>query len=116
MREDTAPAPRQPKPPGLAFELRYPDGNWVRLHFNGNVEGAPPNTVVINHAANYLYYLQAYQEMEDAARGTEKPDRKLADQEPNGRQQEKNNSDMAHLCVDVSHKAPHLLARQPPKK
>lgn len=43
----------------LAFELRFPDGNWVRLYLNGRSEGLPEGTVMVNWAVQHLYYLQS---------------------------------------------------------
>lgn len=47
-----------PFPSGLAFELRYPNGDIVRLHSDGTTEGIPPGTVVINRVFHLMCALR----------------------------------------------------------
>lgn len=43
----------------LAFELRFPDGNWARLYLDGRTEGLPAGTIMVNWVMPHLYCLQA---------------------------------------------------------
>lgn len=45
-------------PEGLAYELRWPDGQLIRLYANGTTEGLPPGTIVINRVPRLMYALR----------------------------------------------------------
>jgi hypothetical protein len=55
----------------IAYELRYPDGHWVRLYDNGHVEGVPSGTLVVNWVHHLLISssLRVRQECEAQAQG-----------------------------------------------
>lgn len=90
-------------PDELAFELRYPDGHWVRMYKNGRVDGVPKGTIIINWVPHLLNYAQALRDCHEAAQNNRQPDIEQEAGQQQLRRQGENSDDILQPLYHDSH-------------
>jgi hypothetical protein len=62
----------------FVLKLGYPDGNWVTIFRDGNVDGVPKGTIIINKLPIILFEERKRQQLWDRAQGNPLAHRRLA--------------------------------------